>query len=541
MVGHPVILRGLRLPGLAGGGATPTILSVAEQDFLPWVIARLTPARLAELTPRDALARVGEDGTPRLFQPVHRSFNIVALEVACEVEGQPRLDPGKILGAGVTLRRRVLPAKPALDKRGRPLPVRPAPGRDYGPGLYGWMKKGGRVLGWRPVAANAHARFAPDPLPEFRDGARMGRNARVLRHAPAPAPDEASWAEEFTTLTPAPEAICKALGKTILFGYLPVTSSERSEEDGPPDAPFDRQTVADRLPYLLWSGTRIETTADGPTPPPQGTTIATSGAASPSAALQTLIAGLTYLSQEPGLFLDPAGGDDPAADLRALLSARQVTPHGGDPVDFLSWLRTANAALVERDPAVTTLALPDTWPAWSEEDEARLTDAILTAMAGRWAQLSPGETRFQTLDARYEVQAFVRVDRSDCGCPPLTVWTAPAGPVRIVPWFEGGEAPPTLIELPAPSALKGKIAPNVAFKVPEEIQKFMSGMKLDKLMQGEQPGPRWGFGMICGFSIPIITICAFIVLQIFLALFHILFWWLPFIRICIPFPRKEDG
>jgi zinc transporter ZupT len=69
----------------------------------------------------------------------------------------------------------------------------------------------------------------------------------------------------------------------------------------------------------------------------------------------------------------------------------------------------------------------------------------------------------------------------------------------------------------------------------------MSGMKLDKLMDGEQPSEKLGWGMICGFSIPIITICAFIVLQIFLSLFHILFWWLPFIRICIPFPRKESN
>ena len=47
------------------------------------------------------------------------------------------------------------------------------------------------------------------------------------------------------------------------------------------------------------------------------------------------------------------------------------------------------------------------------------------------------------------------------------------------------------------------------------------------------------FGMICGFSIPIITLCAFIVLQIFLVLLHILFFWLPFVRICIPIPVPE--
>ena len=47
-------------------------------------------------------------------------------------------------------------------------------------------------------------------------------------------------------------------------------------------------------------------------------------------------------------------------------------------------------------------------------------------------------------------------------------------------------------------------------------------------------------GMICSFSIPIITICALIVLMIFLSLLNIIFWWLPFFRICFPFPKKAS-
>ena len=49
-------------------------------------------------------------------------------------------------------------------------------------------------------------------------------------------------------------------------------------------------------------------------------------------------------------------------------------------------------------------------------------------------------------------------------------------------------------------------------------------------------------GWLCCFSIPIITICAFIVLNIFLSLFNIIFQWLLWIRICLPFPRpRSDG
>ena len=90
------------------------------------------------------------------------------------------------------------------------------------------------------------------------------------------------------------------------------------------------------------------------------------------------------------------------------------------------------------------------------------------------------------------------------------------------------------------------LKPNVAFKVPPEIQQFMDKLNLQGLLDGEakkKAGIK--FGMICGFSIPLITICAFIVLQIFLVLLHIVFFWLPFIRICIPFPvitsESEEG
>ena len=45
---------------------------------------------------------------------------------------------------------------------------------------------------------------------------------------------------------------------------------------------------------------------------------------------------------------------------------------------------------------------------------------------------------------------------------------------------------------------------------------------------------------ICSFSLPIITLCAFIVLNIFLSLFNIIFNWLMFIKICLPIPLPDN-
>ncbi len=45
-----------------------------------------------------------------------------------------------------------------------------------------------------------------------------------------------------------------------------------------------------------------------------------------------------------------------------------------------------------------------------------------------------------------------------------------------------------------------------------------------------------GFGMLCSLSIPIVTICAFILLTIMVVLFDIFFRWIPYFFICLPIP-----
>jgi hypothetical protein len=45
-----------------------------------------------------------------------------------------------------------------------------------------------------------------------------------------------------------------------------------------------------------------------------------------------------------------------------------------------------------------------------------------------------------------------------------------------------------------------------------------------------------GFGMLCSLSIPIVTLCAMILLTIMVTLFDIFFRWLPLFFICLPIP-----
>ena len=50
-------------------------------------------------------------------------------------------------------------------------------------------------------------------------------------------------------------------------------------------------------------------------------------------------------------------------------------------------------------------------------------------------------------------------------------------------------------------------------------------------------GPGVEFGMICSLSIPIITICALILLMVIVFLFDLIFKWIPFFIMCFPLPK----
>ncbi len=62
---------------------------------------------------------------------------------------------------------------------------------------------------------------------------------------------------------------------------------------------------------------------------------------------------------------------------------------------------------------------------------------------------------------------------------------------------------------------------------------------LKKALDGEMADEeRFDLGVLCQFSIPIITICALIVLMIIVCLLNIVFFWMPFFRICLPDPAE---
>ncbi|WP_420125860.1 hypothetical protein [Longimicrobium sp.] len=92
----------------------------------------------------------------------------------------------------------------------------------------------------------------------------------------------------------------------------------------------------------------------------------------------------------------------------------------------------------------------------------------------------------------------------------------------------------------SPATLR-KYNRNVAFMLSDQLRRQMSrASNLKKLVDGEVGDEDSGikFGVICSFSIPIITICALILLMILVALLNIVFWWIPLFKICFPVPKR---
>jgi hypothetical protein len=150
-------------------------------------------------------------------------------------------------------------------------------------------------------------------------------------------------------------------------------------------------------------------------------------------------------------------------------------------------------------------------------------------------------------------------ERPNCGAltPPLV--SEPTVAFQFAAYFDpDAPARPIRIGLPVDTTLAGlrKFDKNTAFVMSDTLcgqVKKMSSISFADLIMSVLPFPlhkdlstgdmqpcgKGGtqFGMVCSFSIPIITIVALILLIIFVKLLDIVFYWMPFFQICLPLPK----
>jgi hypothetical protein len=152
-------------------------------------------------------------------------------------------------------------------------------------------------------------------------------------------------------------------------------------------------------------------------------------------------------------------------------------------------------------------------------------------------------------------------ERPNCGPLEPPVVSAPTQPFRMAGFFDpDAPARPIRIALPidtSPAGLR-KFDKNTAFMISDmlcgQIDR-LKGLTLGDLVRSVLPwpfhkelsvpekgpctdkdDPGLSVGMVCSLSIPIITICALILLTIIVNLLNVIFRWLPYFLICFPLP-----
>jgi hypothetical protein len=528
MVDHEVQLYGAALNGAAN--AAPVLIGRPDPDFLNTMLREVrTPSGRNDL--KSTVVSGGSAALPSLlYQPVQRMFHMALMEAFCNTPGNPRLDPRKIDSAGVVIRR--VPAKPSSNDPRKLVPDFQTTVRE------GWMQNAQGAIGW--VALNTLQQKL-DPDPKRRRLLHTGQSYldQVLNNKV----QGSVMSEAVSPAFPAPPDACADAGKTIIFALLPLTSSQLSKSSTA-EIP-DSATLQQHLPVLLQQGNKMAPLAGKSITPKYASEDylrTTTLSPTDQSQFKNFMILLNTMAIEFGIF--EADADDKAQALFNTVNSVSVTFQDPNTNAIRhqavgDFLRTAKTVLLDNDPASTTLWMPTSWPQVSENQAQDIVSAMTDAIQKKLNSIPRNRGRFQNPDRIYQLQAFLRVKHDD-NCPPCIVWSAPSGYFQIAAWYDGPGIPTPPVVLPDLSdrnALK-KLKPNVSFGVPASLFNSMQGASLDGLMKGNKGG-NGGLNLdwICSFNIPIITICAFFVLNIFLSLLNIIFWWLPLIKICIPIPK----
>lgn len=525
----PVLFRGLGDNDALGA---PLILARKEDDFVAGLLAQLKSEQPIEHVRATVATARDRNGVLRLLQPVHRTFHVVAMEVACGIPGEPRLEGAKIESAGMVVRR----VSRVVDER-RKTRARYAYSQ-------AWLKTGAQVRGWVSLGSDDDAAQDPDPkrrpMPHAGPAAANDRLRTLLQGGTELA------TESSAPMFVAPPDVCASAKRTVIFGMIPTASVEAVDPPPAGSGPaFDDADLQAMIPAYLRSA-----------PPSLGPVAGLRFTYAEAAAreqletrgarsnwwLKNFLTMLRALVTQFRAFEDTPDGRGLVAELNRVSLPFAIEPKQRPAGDYLAL--AARLLVLEPDPDRTTrVDLPTSWPAFPADVVRRVSDRLGTLAERAYADVAPRTTRFEDLSAHYQVTAYVRIKRDD-GCPPLLVWSKPSEPFSIAPWYENG-GPPVSVQMPDLTRDNIKqLRPNVSLKLPRRLFNFLNENDPKDLMDGKgKEGTTIGLDWICGFNIPIITIVAFIVLFIFLNLLNIIFWWLPFIKICFPIPsiKKENA
>lgn len=518
MVAHEILVDGVGLEAPRGTFQTahidaPVILTMHNDDFP----GRFLQDLASRGQPQVSSAVVAGIPADPLYQPVQRMTHVAMVQIACKTLGYPRLDPRRVVSAGIVIR------------------------RVHGDYMQAWMRSANGLFQWMDLRGKDAA--DEDPNPALRPAHPSGQAAldlqlSALRNATA-------YTESSSPAFVAPPATCANLGRTVIYGLVPTASSEMSDALAVVAPQYKPDDVAKSLPPLLQAkahsaplaGTQVNycwmsSEFLSQQFPPSGTP---PKPAHQVVHFQWFSTALILLKSAFGAFDDTSEG----AKIMGALNKHNVSVDG-EARRMGEFYRDAASKLLDYDPSAgpaQNVTMPDSWDALTTDD----VNLLVSALAPKSTAMLMPQGRFQNPARWYRLRLFVRVKSEHPNCPPRLFWSRYSEKFNIAPWYQSSGRPHVPVPLPDPtdrSFLKN-IKPDCSFSVPGGLMGAMQGTSMSGLMSGAGGGAKLGMGWLCSFSIPLITICAFFVLNIFLSLLNIVFFWMAFIKICIPIPTVE--
>lgn len=443
--------------------------------------------------------------TLKLFQPAHGSFYLVSGSLCCLEPGFPQRQVSLADGESTFFVLRKL----------------------IGGVEYGWRSANGVPAGWQSVG-------------------NSGRE--LLDH------------EERLPLYPAAP---DGAGRTLLFGYVPVSSKETYSVGPAALAQLTGQpqnTLTDPRADELQS--RFIDQAAVLVGMPLSRQIEPPPAAVTPIRLQmsvfTLL-DLWELLDRPDVLPDVAEAlrDDPGATFSG--------PQAAAKMQLMSFLKTSQwtvgrtlaSALGEVASKRSQLNESEADPAALGFGSSYRLDAVLfdgDTLRSRFEAALAADTRPPVElpkiepggDATYVLRCVY--ERPQCE-PVQQVISRRSESFRLAAFFDR-DAPARQVKIPLPSNVglsdMRRFKKGVTFMVSEPMQRkiaAITGKEKDLLESnpGLNPEDSGGFAFICSFSIEIIFIVAFFLLLMFVIILNFVFWWILFFRICLPVPKKLLG
>lgn len=520
---HEIAVQGATLAG--GVKARPVLLRMNSEDFPARFFASLAASGA---TPGSTIAELNTSPSSAvtLYQPAQRMTQVALLQLNCDTPGSPRLDPTRVESAGLVIRRVV--RQKGVDQLNSPPSA--------------WMTSNDGQCQWTALNELQEC-LDPDPKrrPQLQSGQpELDRLLSVQTLA-------AATTESFTPAFVAPPAVCDAAGRTLVYAAIPTASSDVTT-NAPSVPQYDPAAFASSLPTLLQAGAHPATMPDK-----QIDYRFLSDDYARAHGADALFTGFSLALRILNSVIGAFDGTLQALAFIAILNRHSVYFLTGTntltPMPMGAFYQLAASTLIDYDSPGgqpgPSLTMPHSWDAFSTADEAQVLQAIQTLLQVRSKQVAAPIGRYQDPSRWYRAAIFLRVKADMPGCPPRTIFSEFTDPFRIGAWHEGSgrTQPPVPLPDPTDRNFLRNAKPNSSFAVPAGLMNAMQGTSLSNLSSGSGPANGAGaqLNWICGFNVPLITICAFFILNLFLNLLNIVFFWLPFVKICIPSPAVGSG